>query len=251
MRADEKNDSEPALRLGAVLDETLAEGPGLRFAVWVQGCSLRCPGCCNPHLFDTRRERTAARDDRLGVSNEDAQLLSVGALLERLSRAQQGFAVLGRRSFECQSLEHQASHRLEGVTLLGGEPFEQAEALSLFARGAHALGLSVMTFSGYTLEELRAPSAPACSAALLAETDLLVDGRYDQRQPERARRWAGSQNQRFHFLTSRYAPGLELIAHGEVAQTVEVRIGGDGRALVSGWPEQLALGRRTNATRAR
>ena len=242
MRVEETNDRAAALRLGAVLDETLAEGPGLRFAVWVQGCSLRCPGCCNPHLFAPRGDDGRPPDDA-------AAHTPVAALLERLARAQQGRAAIAERSFECQSLEyqlleHQSSPRLEGVTLLGGEPFEQAEALSAFARGAHALGLSVMTFSGYTLEELRAASAPAGSAALLAQTDLLVDGRYHPSLPERARRWAGSSNQRFHFLSARYASGIEFVAPGEVAQTVEVRIGTSGRALVSGWPEQLALGRR-------
>ena len=192
------------LRVASVVDETLAEGPGARFALWVQGCSLRCPGCCNPHLF----------------AAEAAPPVEVAALLERLSRVRA---------------------RVEGVTLLGGEPFEQAAPLAEFAVGARALGLSVMTFSGYTREELEGPSAPAGSAALLRTTDLLVDGRYRAGEPETARRWAGSRNQRFHFMTDRYALGIEQIAPGSAAQTVELRIGTDGRLEVSGWPERWKL----------
>jgi len=193
------------VRVGQVIEETLAEGPGARFALWAQGCSLRCPGCCNPHLFEAAG----------GAGVE------VAALLARLA---------GVRA------------RVQGVTLVGGEPFEQAEALAAFARGARGLGLSVLVFSGHTLEELRGEAAPAGSAALLAETDLLIDGRYLAAQPERERRWAGSRNQRFHFLTGRHRPGIEIIGAGEAARTVEIRLGPDGSVHASGWPERWRLG---------
>lgn len=75
-------------------------------------------------------------------------------------------------------------------------------------------------------------------AALLAATDLLVDGRYDRERPERERHWVGSANQRFHFLTDRYRPGIERIRPGEPETTVELRIGGDGRVRMNGWPER-------------
>src|SRR5262249_17351777 len=156
---------------------TDAEGPGRRYALWVQGCSIRCPGCCNPDLFSMR-----------GGSH-----VAVAELEQELE---------------------QAAPEIEGVTFLGGEPFEQAAALAQLAARARSLRLSVMTFSGYTLEELRGSKEPAVHA-LLAVTDLLVDGRYDAAQPESSRRWAGSRNQRFHFLTGFYAPGVEHIGQGE------------------------------------
>jgi anaerobic ribonucleoside-triphosphate reductase activating protein len=124
---------------------------------------------------------------------------------------------------------------VEGVTLLGGEPFDQAAALAEVARAARALGLSVMTFTGYTLEALRARRDPG-TRALLAATDLLVDGPYVAARPERARRWVGSTNQRFHFLTGRYAPGIEAVPAGAPAETVEVSISPDGRVAANGWP---------------
>jgi anaerobic ribonucleoside-triphosphate reductase activating protein len=126
---------------------------------------------------------------------------------------------------------------IEGVTLLGGEPFEQAGGLARFARGVRELGLSVMTFSGYTLEELRTPSASRPAAIdLLEATDVLVDGRYDASRPETERLWTGSTNQRFHYLTGRYTDRIERPAVDEPLRRVEVRVGADGRLRANGWP---------------
>jgi anaerobic ribonucleoside-triphosphate reductase activating protein len=95
---------------------TEAEGPGLRYALWVQGCPMRCPGCCNPHyLTDTTARRVAVTD-----------LLT----------------------------EIRQTPGIEGATFLGGEPFAQAEALGALATGLRAAGLSVMVFSGYTRAQL-------------------------------------------------------------------------------------------------
>ncbi len=187
------------IRIAAVVEVTEAEGPGARYALWAQGCSHRCPGCCNPRMFDPRGGRP------VGVPDVLAAIAAVRG-------------------------------RIEGVTLLGGEPFDQAAPLAEVARGARALGLSVMTFSGYTREELEAHPAPGVRE-LLEATDLLVDGRYDASRPERERRWVGSANQRFHFLTDRYAPGVERIRPDEPERTVELRISPSGTVFANGWPE--------------
>jgi anaerobic ribonucleoside-triphosphate reductase activating protein len=181
---------------------TEVEGPGARYAVWVAGCSIRCPGCCNPHLFDAA----------------GGQVVAVSVLLDEVRALR----------------EH-----IEGLTLLGGEPFEQAAPLAALAEGARGLGLSVMTFTGYTLDALRARADPAVDA-LLAATDVLVDGPYLAHLPEPRRRWAGSQNQRFHYLTDRYSPAIELPGESDALRGVEVRISLDGRVLVNGWPELIA-----------
>ncbi len=199
---------ERRLRVGTRVPVTRAEGPGARYALWLQGCSVRCAGCCNPHLFEPDR----------GV------LLAPAALLAEMA------AVRGE---------------IEGLTLLGGEPMDQAEALVSLLRGARALGLSVMLFSGFTLAELRARSDPAVQEAL-ALVDVLVDGRYDAARPEPDRLWAGSTNQRFHYFTDRYSPAIERPQPGEPLRTVEVRVGLDGRLSANGWP---ALGGRANGRR--
>jgi anaerobic ribonucleoside-triphosphate reductase activating protein len=191
------------LRVGALVERTECEGPGARFALWVQGCPIRCADCCNPQFFAER----------------GGEATSAEAVVTRLRRAAPG---------------------LEGVTLLGGEPFAQAGALAEVARAARELGLSVMTFTGYALEELRARRHPDVSA-LLAATDLLVDGPYDRTRPESRRRWAGSTNQRFHFLTDRYAPGIEWPGPGEALRAVEIELAPDGTVRANGWPELRSL----------
>jgi anaerobic ribonucleoside-triphosphate reductase activating protein len=190
---------ERLLRVGARVPVTEVEGPGARYALWVAGCSIRCPGCCNPHLFEAA----------------GGELLPVRRLLEEVRAA---------------------APRIEGLTLLGGEPFEQAASLAALARGARALGLSVMTFTGYTLDALRARRDGATDE-LLAATDVLVDGPYLAHRPEPRRRWAGSENQRFHYLTDRYDARIERPADGAPLRGVELHIRADGRVLMNGWPE--------------
>lgn len=186
------------VRVGSRVAVTLAEGPGARYALWLQGCSLRCAGCCNPHFFEAT----------------GGSLVPVSQLLAEVAAERP---------------------RVEGVTLLGGEPFEQAGALAPFAAGVRTLGLSVLVFSGYRVEDLRARRDPGV-AALLAATDVLVDGRYEAAHPETQRLWAGSTNQRFHYLTDRYSPTIERPAERGALRSVEVRLGPDGTLSLNGWP---------------
>ena len=193
------------LRVAAIVDDTWAEGPGRRWAMWVQGCAIRCAGCCNPEMFDPR----------------GGEPMALAALSARIARAR--------------------GHGVEGVTFLGGEPFEQAAELAALAREARALAMTVMVFSGHTLAELEArPSA----GALLAETDLLVDGPYDRARPEPpppvGRRWIGSTNQVMHHLTAAYAPDDPRM---RTANTIELRLSRDG-LVINGWPADDRLVRR-------
>jgi anaerobic ribonucleoside-triphosphate reductase activating protein len=121
---------------------------------------------------------------------------------------------------------------LEGVTFLGGEPFEQAEALAALGRGVQRAGLSVMTFTGYT-REILAGAGRADWRALLAVTDLLVDGPYDQTRPDSRRPWVGSTNQRLHDLTGRYRDLLATLP--QVPDRLEIRLDADGNLLVNGF----------------
>lgn len=189
------------LNVAAWRDCTEAEGPGRRAALWVQGCDKRCPGCCNPGFLPL----------------VERELTPVPALLAQLLRAQQ-------------------RHGLEGLTLLGGEPMLQAQGLAELARGAQAAGLSVMVFTGYTLEELAARS-PLGYRALLHATDVLVDGPYERSQPDETRRWIGSRNQRVHYLSARYDAAIERLPAG--GRELEFRIGLDGAVRVNGWPTRV------------
>lgn len=131
-----------------------------------------------------------------------------------------------------------AASGVEGVSLLGGEPFEQAPACAVFATAARSLGLSVMVFSGYTLGELRArPDA----AGLLAQCDLLVDGRFEREKLDVSRRWIGSSNQQLHFMTTRYDPTDPRFAARQTAELRLVR----GELVMNGWPGLVPVVART------
>ncbi len=189
------------LNLASRLPCTKAEGPGRRAALWVQGCDKRCSGCCNPAYL-----QMVERD-----------LVSTSSVLDWLADA-----------------HHE--HDLEGVTFLGGEPMLQAQGLADIAQGARMLGLSVMVFSGYTKGELEFLELPG-SMQLLHYTDVLVDGPYDSNLPEHGRRWVGSTNQQFHYLTGRYDSRIE--SYGEVERVLEIRLRTDGLVFINGWPEKV------------
>lgn len=127
-------------------------------------------------------------------------------------------------------------HDLEGVTFLGGEPMLQAQGLAVVAQGAQSMGLSVMIFSGYTKNELDKLQLPGADQ-LLRYTDVLVDGAYEENLPEYKRRWAGSTNQQFHYLTTCYGDRIEI--DGEIERVLEVRLKTDGSIFINGWPEKV------------
>ena len=109
------------INIADFIENTEVEGPGKRFALWVQGCLRRCLGCCNPHFLDFV-PRTIVDSEQICKLIEDSK----------------------------------NKHGIEGVTFLGGEPILQVRGLSEIAKFCRELGLSVMTFTGYTLEEVTA-----------------------------------------------------------------------------------------------
>jgi anaerobic ribonucleoside-triphosphate reductase activating protein len=190
-----------ALRVAQVVPVTEAEGPGRRFAIWVQGCPLRCPGCCNPQMLPF----------------EGGEAVPISRLFEQIGQAA-------------------ARDGVEGVSFLGGEPTSQARGVAALARLVRGAGLSVMVYSGFMLEELR-ESADPDQLALLDATDLLVDGPYLQDQPETRRRWLGSTNQRVHDLTGRYRLDDPCWTR---PNTLEIRLEG-GSLTVNGFPARSAV----------
>ncbi len=189
------------MQIAQIVPCTEAEGPGKRFAVWFQGCPLRCPGCCNPEFLPFKGGHTRTLRD----------------LIDELTRARDESGV-------------------EGITLMGGEPTSHAAASLALAQASRQLGLSVMVFSGYTVEELNA-RGDATVAELIATTDILVDGPYIREQPDTERRWIGSRNQRIHFLTPRYS----LDEQWRQKNTLEIRVDKDGIS-VNGFPAADAVG---------
>jgi anaerobic ribonucleoside-triphosphate reductase activating protein len=148
-------------------------GPGLRMIFWVQGCSLLCTrNCLNPHLLK--------RDGGFPV---EARRLT-GTLL-RLSRDYS---------------------EVEGVTVLGGEPMDQADGLAEALAPIREASLSIMIYTGHTLEWLRASSESGV-ARLLGLCDILVDGPFMDELYDEDLIWRGSRNQRILLLSDRYSEG--------------------------------------------
>lgn len=150
---------------------TWTNGPGLRYTMWVQGCSIKCcKNCLNPELLEA--------DSGVMVDVEEC-LGCINTLKDRCG--------------------------IEGITILGGEPFDQAETLSKLLFQVRSIGLSVMLYTGHDLETLeeRAHVNHAFDT-LLNQVDILVEGRFDKSFSETGVLWRGSMNQRIVFLSNRY-----------------------------------------------
>lgn len=180
------------IRLFGTAPDSIVDGPGLRFSVFVQGCTHGCPGCHNPESQPACGGEVRPIDDIVA--------------------------------------EIAANKLTQGVTISGGEPFEQVAACAEIARQVRALGLNVWTYSGYRYEDLTAQAElaaatttvvdggvdrAACAAAdfvgaalkvhnldpvgvraLLDATDVLVDGPFVQSLHSFDLSWRGSSNQR-------------------------------------------------------
>ena len=147
------------IRLAGLVEESSADGPGIRFVVFAQGCRHDCPGCHNPHTH----------------AFEGGTLHEVDDLLAQM----------------------RANPLLDGITLSGGEPFEQAEGFAELAKKARERGYGVMTYTGYRYEELLdGMDVRDGWHYLLETTDLLVDGRYEEALKTGLLPFRGSANQR-------------------------------------------------------
>lgn len=155
------------INIGSLCNRSRALGPGERFVIWTQGCLRDCPSCGSPEWREMK----------------DATLLTPGQLAQKVL----------------------AVPNLEGITISGGEPMLQAKPLLEMLNLVHAeKPLSVICYTGYTLEELTALGDDHANA-FLRKIDVLIDGPYqDYLNDNKGLR--GSTNQRIHFLTNIYKP---------------------------------------------
>ena len=192
--------------LHAFVPGSRANGPGLRSVVYFQGCSLNCAGCWNPATHKFRGKE-----------------ISVTAVVRRFEDA------IG-------------SAALEGVTLSGGEPMQQATAVADVIKEIRESvpAASFGMFTGYTEAELDGGgyvTRPTTSEEhrrdlwqfIRRQLDFAIMGRYERTEaiglPLRT-----SSNQRLHLFSSRYSEAdFDL-------QLVEIDIGSDGRSVVTGFP---------------
>jgi len=146
-----------AIRIAGTENDSITDGPGLRFALFVQGCAMSCPGCHNPEA----------------IPLDGGRLCTVEELISQIRK----------------------NPLLTGVTFSGGEPLLQAAALLPLAKMIKEDGLDLAIYTGFTLEEILEKADPAI-LALLSLADTLVDGPFLLPRRSLSLRFRGSENQR-------------------------------------------------------
>ena len=175
------------VKIHKILKHTKAEGPSLRYCIWFQGCKKRCRGCWAHATWDF----------------DGGVVYDTNDILEDILN----------------------TPKIEGVTFLGGEPFEQPNALKELAFGAYKNGLSVLCFTGYKIEELKEKYFD-----ILQNIDILIDGEYKEEERDFSRPWVGSSNQRYHFLSKRYNSKILK----KYKNKIEININKDGTLFING-----------------
>lgn len=161
------------LKIAGIIRESIVDGPGIRFVVFTQGCSHRCPGCHNPQTHDP----------------EGGNWISTDRILEEIDK----------------------NPLLKGVTFSGGEPFEQPRAMAELARGVVEKGLDLVTYSGYTFEELlQMAEEDEDIRYILEHCRMLIDGRFQLENKTLALPFRGSTNQRLVDVQSSLEAGTVI-----------------------------------------
>ncbi|MGM9567052.1 MAG: anaerobic ribonucleoside-triphosphate reductase activating protein [Clostridia bacterium] len=145
------------IRIAALVNDSIVDGPGLRYAVYTQGCTHRCEGCHNPQTHDLKGGREA----------------DTGMIWREIEE----------------------NPLLSGITFSGGDPLVQPLPLAELAEKAHESGLNVWCYTGWTWEDLMKKSDPDMMA-LLKNVDVLVDGPFLLEQRTLDLPFRGSKNQR-------------------------------------------------------
>lgn len=147
------------LRLSGIVEESIVDGPGLRYVLFTQGCPHCCKGCHNPETHPL----------------EGGFVCSAEMILAQFAE----------------------NPLLAGITFSGGEPFLQADALCAVAEGVRARGKEVLVYTGFTYERLLAQIERRPGVrALLELTDILIDGPYVEALKDLELHFRGSANQR-------------------------------------------------------
>ncbi|MBR6070414.1 MAG: anaerobic ribonucleoside-triphosphate reductase activating protein [Ruminococcus sp.] len=147
------------LRIAGTANDSIVDGPGIRFTIFTQGCPHNCKGCHNPQTHDFNGGEVVDTAELLAKAKENPLL--------------------------------------DGVTFSGGEPFCQAEALAELGEQIKVLGLNIITYTGYTFEYLYEHRAENGWGRLLGVTDYLIDGPFILEQKDWEIKFRGSSNQRY------------------------------------------------------
>ena len=151
------------MKISGILDESIVDGPGIRVVVFAQGCLHNCFGCQNPDTHDMNGGYEITVDELYKKTRD---------IIEK-------------------------NKILSGVTFSGGDPFFQSKEFAELGEKLKELNLSIITYTGFTFEELLEKSKVDENINnLLKITDILVDGRYIDNEKDLTLCYRGSRNQR-------------------------------------------------------
>lgn len=150
---------EDKIKIAGIIKESIVDGPGIRLVVFTQGCVHNCIGCHNPETH----------------SFSQGSYIKIDEIIETIKK----------------------NPLLDGITLSGGDPFVQAKACANLANKVKDMGLNVVTYTGYTYEEIiKEMEINHSWERLLYATDILIDGRFDIDKRNLLLKFRGSENQR-------------------------------------------------------
>ena len=184
-----------------------SDGPGIRTTVFFKGCNLRCAWCHNPEGQEFKPQMMFYKDKCTGCGK-----------CTEVCPTPKNCTLCGKCSFYCpidarkvcgkeytvdevfdEIIKDKAFYENSGggVTFSGGDPFEQAENFSVLAKMVHELGLDIVTYTGYTFEQLyKGMSKNEGWRHLLEQTDILIDGKFELSKKSLNCKFRGSTNQR-------------------------------------------------------
>lgn len=144
-----------SIRTSGLVNDSIVDGPGIRYVIFTQGCTHNCFGCHNPQTHDMN----------------GGTLTSIAEIKEQIAK----------------------NGLLDGITFSGGEPFLQPEACAEIAGWAKNRGLNIVSYSGFTYEQLQ--SMPNVQE-FLNLVDILIDGPFIMKEKSLTLTFRGSKNQR-------------------------------------------------------
>ena len=177
------------MRVAEMLHSSKIYGPGERTVLWLQGCSIQCENCWNDELWSFQGGQSIGNDE---------------------------------------VITYAGTHKNSGITLLGGEPLDQAPAVLKLIEAAQESGLDVLLYTGYELHELSSVQKQCVDLA-----DIVIHGRYIHELRSLNLLWRGSTNQEILINNKRFRD-IDLTEKRQM----EVHIDSRGQTKVVGYPTE-------------
>jgi len=183
------------MNIAHIEEQSIIYGPNSRFVIWVQGCSIHCNGCWNKEMWSFKTKN----------------IITTTSLFKQIEKEKKS---------------------IEGITILGGEPFDQYEELLSLLKQIRKIELSIIVYTGYSIEEITNKQ----ETEVLNYIDIIITNQFDENQKTEKGGLIGSSNQEIVFLTNRYSKN-DLSKQNEI----EISINENGQINMYGYPYNFEL----------